>query len=156
MKRFLFYLLKIIAFISRCVSMNLYMSIIMKAHEVVGVHFSGRPEYIQADAYLDGSGGLTIGKGAVISTKVIILTHDWSFLKRIKCLPSDNYNKVAFKAVNIGKNSFIGAGAIILPGSKIGEHCIIGAGAVVKGDIPDFSIVIGNPCKIIGDTRKNK
>ena len=156
MKRFLFYLLKIIAFISRCVSMNLYMSIIMKAHEVVGVHFSGRPEYIQADAYLDGSGGLTIGKGAVISTKVIILTHDWSFLKRINCPPSDNYNKVAFKAVNIGKNSFIGAGAIILPGSKIGEHCIIGAGAVVKGDIPDFSIVIGNPCKIIGDTRKNK
>lgn len=156
MKRILFYLLKVFAFISRCISMNLYMSIIMKAHEIVGVCFSGRPEYIQADAYLDGSGGLTIGKGAVISTKVIILTHDWSFLKRINCPPSDNYNKIAFKPVNIGINSFIGAGAIILPGSSIGEHCIIGAGAVVKGNIPDFSIVIGNPCKVIGDTRKNK
>lgn len=156
MKRILFYLLKVFAFLSRCISMNLYMSIIMKAHEIVGVCFSGRPEYIQADAYLDGSGGLTIGKGAVISTKVIILTHDWSFLKRINCPPSDNYNKIAFKPVNIGTNSFIGAGAIILPGSSIGEHCIIGAGAVVKGNIPDFSIVIGNPCKVIGDTRKNK
>ncbi len=156
MKRILFYLLKVFAFISRCINMNLYMTIIMKAHEIVGVRFSGRPEYIQADAYLDGSGGLTIGKGAVISTKVIILTHDWSFLKRINCPPSDNYNKIAFKPVNIGTNSFIGAGAIILPGSSIGEHCIIGAGTVVKGNIPDFSIVIGNPCKVIGDTRKNK
>lgn len=132
------------------------MTIIMKAHEIVGVHFSGRPEYIQADAYLDGSGGLTIGKGAVISTKVIILTHDWSFLKRVNCPPSDNYDKTAFKPVFIDDNSFIGAGAIILPGSNIGKHCIIGAGAVVKGNIPDFSIVIGNPCKVIGDTRKNK
>lgn len=156
MKRILFYLLKVFAFISRCISMNLYMTIIMKAHEIVGVRFSGRPEYIQADAYLDGSGGLTIGKGAVISTKVIILTHDWSFLKRINCPPSDNYDKIAFKSVFIGDNSFIGAGAIILPGSNIGKHCIIGAGAVVKGNIPDFSIVIGNPCKVIGDTRKNK
>lgn len=44
---------------------------------------------------------------------------------------------------------FIGAGAIILPQSKIGNYCIIGAGAVVKGTIPDYSVVVGNPCKII-------
>lgn len=156
MKRLIFYLLKTLAFISRSISMNLYMKVIMKAHETVGVRFDGKPEYIQADAYLDGSGGLTISEGAVISTKVIILTHDWSFLKRINCPPSDYYDKMAYKAVSIGMNSFIGAGAIVLPGSTIGRHCIVGAGAVVKGNIPDYSIVIGNPCKIIGDTRDDR
>lgn len=58
------------------------MKILVAAHKLVGVAFEGMPEYIHQDAYLDSSGGLTIGKSVVISTKVIILTHDWSFLKR--------------------------------------------------------------------------
>ena len=122
------------------------------AHKSQGVRFIGMPEYIQRDAYLDSSGGLTIGGNVVISTKVIILTHDWSFLKRSIHRGGDN----AFKPVVIGENSFIGAGAIVLPGTIIGNNCIIGAGCVVKGEIQNYSIVIGNPCKIIGDTRFSK
>lgn len=60
----------------------------------------------------------------------------------------------AFKKVTIGENSFIGAGAIVLPGTTIGKNCIIGAGSVVKGIVEDYSIVAGNPCRVIGDTRK--
>ena len=45
---------------------------------------------------------------------------------------------MAFKSVSIGDYSFIGAGAIILPGTTIGKYCIIGAGAVVKGHIVSF------------------
>lgn len=63
-----------------------------------------------------------------------------------------DYDLGIFKSVYIDDWSFIGAGAIILPGIKIGKYCIIGAGAVVKGDIPDYSIVIGNPAKIIKRT----
>lgn len=51
--------------------------------------------------------------------------------------------------VKIGDNTFVGAGAIILPKTTIGNFCIIGAGAVVKGNIPDYSVVVGNPAKII-------
>ena len=64
-------------------------------------------------------------------------------------------NKGAFSPVYIGKDSFIGAGAIVLSGTKIGCNCIIGAGVVVKCDIPDYSRVIGNPCQIIGTTNSN-
>ena len=60
----------------------------------------------------------------------------------------------AFRSVCIGQNSFIGAGAILLPGTIIGKSCIIGAGSVVKGNVPDYAIVVGNPAKVIGDTRK--
>ena len=52
----------------------------------------------------------------------------------------------------LGKDSFIGAGAILLPGTTIGCNCIIGAGAVVKGLVPDYSIVAGNPAKVIVKT----
>lgn len=90
---------------------------------------------------------------------MIILTHDWSFLKGLiainkvnECISS--FHALAYNGVSIGENSFIGAGAVILPGTKIGKFCIIGAGSVVKGNILDYSIVVGNPCKIINDTRK--
>lgn len=151
MKRILFYFLSSIAFASRIFHNGLYMKMIILAHKAVGVKFSGKPEYIHQDAYLDPSGGLTLNSGCVISTKVIILTHDWSFLKRIdqKELSHNRYDEIAYKPVSIGCNSFIGAGAIVLPGTDIGFNCIIGAGAVVKGIIPDGSIMVGNPAKNI-------
>ncbi|MEJ8741352.1 acyltransferase [Phocaeicola sp. HCN-6420] len=152
MRRLLFYIFINMSFISRLINDKWYMYFIVKAHKSQGVHFIGTPEYIQKDAYLDPSGGLTIYQGVVISTRVIVLTHDWSFLKRPNNQSTVEY---AFKSVSIEENSFIGAGAIILPGTRIGKHCIIGAGAVIKGVIEDYSILIGNPAKKIGDTRKS-
>ncbi len=153
MKRIAFYLLKALAFISRAINKSLYMRFVIYAHKSQGVIFNGKPDYIQQDAYLDPSGGLIIEKDVVISTKVIILTHDWSFLKRANSLGGVKFNP-AFKKVTIGENSFIGAGAIVLTGTTIGKNCIIGAGSVVKGIVEDYSIVAGNPCRVIGDTRK--
>jgi maltose O-acetyltransferase len=53
------------------------------------------------------------------------------------------------KPVSIGNDCWIGGGAIILPGVSIGNNCIIGAGSVVTKDIPDDSLVAGNPAKVI-------
>lgn len=154
MRRILFYILRAFAFISRMFSSGIYMALIVKAHKTVGVHFVGKPAYIHTDAMLDPSGSLTISEKVVISTKVIILTHDWSFLKNVVLPPPALYESYAFKPVFIGQNSFIGAGAIILPGTHIGKNCIIGAGSVVKGKIEDFSIIIGNPAKVIKKTNE--
>lgn len=52
--------------------------------------------------------------------------------------------------VIIGDEVFVGQGAIILPNTHIGNRVVIGAGAVVSGDIPDNSIAVGNPIRIIG------
>ena len=54
--------------------------------------------------------------------------------------------------VRVGKYSFIGTGAVILPNIKIGKECVIGAGSVVTKNVPNFSIVYGNPAKIRGRT----
>ncbi len=51
--------------------------------------------------------------------------------------------------VTIGDGSWLGHGAIVLPGSNIGKHVVIGAGAVVTGDIPDFSVAVGNPAQVV-------
>lgn len=53
------------------------------------------------------------------------------------------------KPVHIGANTWIGAGAIILPGVTIGENSVIGAGSVVTKDIPSGVVAVGNPCRVI-------
>jgi acetyltransferase-like isoleucine patch superfamily enzyme len=73
---------------------------------------------------------LSIGDNPVILPKT-----DLAFIREIK----------------IGKNVFIGMGAIIMPGTTIHDNVVIGAGSVVRGEIPTDSIVIGNPGKIIGN-----
>ena len=49
----------------------------------------------------------------------------------------------------IGEDCWIGGGAVICPGVTIGNRCVIGAGSVVTKDIPDDSVAVGNPARLI-------
>lgn len=51
--------------------------------------------------------------------------------------------------VHIGKNCWIGAGAVIVPGITIGDNVVIGAGSVVTKDIPSNVVAVGNPCRVL-------
>ena len=51
--------------------------------------------------------------------------------------------------VHIGKNCWLGAGVIIVPGVTIGDNVVIGAGSVVTKDIPDNVVAVGNPCRVL-------
>ena len=153
--RLLYYVLLVLSFISRSFRIrNLTLSLIMYAHKTQGVMFRGRPRYIHTNAYLDGLGGLQIGNGVVISTRVVILTHDYSYNIGLKsCGLAKQKDTAVLDNVVIGDDTFLGAGCIILPGSRIGKFCVIGAGSVVKGVVDDYSVVIGNPLKVIKNTK---
>ncbi|MBQ7638394.1 MAG: sugar O-acetyltransferase [Clostridia bacterium] len=51
--------------------------------------------------------------------------------------------------VRIGKNCWIGAGALIMPGVTIGDNTVIGAGSVVTKDVPANVVAVGNPCRVL-------
>jgi acetyltransferase-like isoleucine patch superfamily enzyme len=53
------------------------------------------------------------------------------------------------RAVSIGDGSWLGHGSVVLPGVTIGQHVVIGANSVVTKDIPDFSVAVGVPAKVI-------
>ena len=51
--------------------------------------------------------------------------------------------------VSIGSGSWLGHGSIVLPGARIGKHVVVAAGAIVTGDIPDYSVVVGAPARVV-------
>lgn len=51
--------------------------------------------------------------------------------------------------VRIGRNCWIGAGVVILPGVTIGDHTVVGAGSVVTKDLPPDVVAVGNPCRVL-------
>lgn len=79
--------------------------------------------------------GVHVDEGTYIAFGAVILAHDMSRL-----LHTDTY---------IGRNCFIGAHSIIMPGVRIGNECIVGSGSVVTKDVPPRSVVVGNPAKVV-------
>jgi sugar O-acyltransferase (sialic acid O-acetyltransferase NeuD family) len=84
-----------------------------------------------------------IGDHCIINTAASV-DHDCDIGSYVHIAP----NVTLCGGVEIGECSFIGAGSVVLPYIKIGKACIIGAGSVVTKDIPDSSLVYGNPAKI--------
>jgi acetyltransferase-like isoleucine patch superfamily enzyme len=156
MNRVLFY---VYSYLSRILKIfrikDASMGLYAKALTLRGVVFKGNPRYIDYNTYVDPTGGITFGDNIVISTNVIILTHDYAYTVGLISIGKKPPTDIAVVApVTIGDNCFIGAGSILLPGTKIGNNVIIGAGTVVKGTIADYSIVVGNPSRVISDTRE--
>ena len=84
---------------------------------------------------------ITIGNNVTLAARVQILAHDASTILFL------NHTRVA--NTRIGDNVFIGAGAIVLPGVTIGNNVVVGAGSVVSRDIPNNSVALGNPARVV-------
>lgn len=135
-----------------------YMKKCIKYLQKCGVNIFGVPNYISPDVYFDGHdySKITLMDGCVLSKEVFLLTHDYSIARGVEALHGKDWDKRKtphfLKEIYVGENSFIGARSMLLPGTHIGKNCIVGAGSVVKGNIPDNSIVVGNPAKVIAKT----
>lgn len=91
-----------------------------------------------------------IGNHVRINSGVNFVTHDggaWVLREYI----NDDYAKKIdlFGKITVGNNVHIGTNAIIMPGVTIGNNCIIGCGAIVTKSIPDNSIAVGVPARVI-------
>lgn len=101
---------------------------------------------------------IVIGDNALIAPNVQIYTafHPTNAKERFGDPRPDGsfaFCKTRTAPVIIGRNVWIGGGAILLPGVTIGDNVVIGAGSVVTHDIPSDSVALGSPCRVIRPNR---
>ena len=97
-------------------------------------------------------GMCSIGKNTLIASGVHIMSGSKQHTTTDLDTPIKDQGGV-FKKIAIGEDCWIGNGALIM--ANIGNKCIVGAGSVITKDIPDYSIVAGNPAKIIRSRQNN-
>ena len=99
---------------------------------------------------LGAKGGIKIGSDSMIGARTIIGTGSHQYLRKDMLIRKQPNNK---NPIHIGKDVWVGAASLLISGSRkltIGDGAVIGAGSRVIADVPPYTIVAGNPARIIG------
>lgn len=97
----------------------------------------GSRVYFNVNAYISCQNSVSVGDNCIFGPNVTVIDNNHAFSKE-KGVSTSRHN---CGGISIGNNSWVGANAVILKDTQIGKNCVIGAGCVVKGKIPDGSIV---------------
>jgi acetyltransferase-like isoleucine patch superfamily enzyme len=92
---------------------------------------------------------ITIGDNVMLGSNVSIMDTDFHAINPDNRRHNHDSSQIKNKEITIEANVFIGTNSVILKGTFIGKNSIIGAGSVVSGKIPENSIAVGNPAKVI-------
>ncbi len=104
----------------------------------------GKNVYLNFGVTMVDDTHIYIGDYTMFGPNVVVATAGHPILPELR-QQAYQYNA----PVRIGKNCWIGAGALIMPGVTIGDNVVIGAGTLVNKDIPSNVIAVGNPCRIL-------
>ena len=107
------------------------------------VHF-GKGVYANFNLTLVDDTHIYVGDYTMLAPNVVLATAGHPILPELRPL-AYQYNM----PVHIGKNCWLGAGVVVLPGVTIGDNTVIGSGSIVKKDIPANVVAVGNPCKVL-------
>lgn len=133
--------------ITLCDRVRIFPGCRMECHDN-GTIFIENDVSIGQNFHITSGGGLCLKIGAhtTISGNTFITNIDHDY-KRI----GQHIMKQAHicNETTIGENCFIGYGVAILAGTKLGKQCVVGANSVVRGDFPDYSVIVGAPARIV-------
>jgi acetyltransferase-like isoleucine patch superfamily enzyme len=96
---------------------------------------------------------VVIGEYVVLARNVYISDHAHAF--KDVTIPISRQGIDNIKPVSIGRHTWLGQNAVVLPGVSIGEHCVIGANSVVNRSVPDFSVAVGAPARVVKTYNKS-
>jgi serine acetyltransferase len=102
--------------------------------------------------FINGQGGVSIGDDVIIGPYVKILSENHVFSRTDTPIRTQGVTR---QGITIASDVWIGANVTILDGVSIGQGSVVGAGSVVSKSIPEYSIAVGTPCRVIKTREKN-
>ncbi len=115
----------------------------------------GKNVSIGYDVYYDvhNASLITVEDDVWIASRCLILCHKREMEHYYK---NESYNDLSYKRlpVVLKKGCVVGIGSIIMPGVTIGEGAVIGVGSLIIGDIPPWTIAVGNPAKVVKEIKE--
>lgn len=130
-----------------CLYGDVFLGAVSEEHEIA----IGHRTQVDRNVVLYGGGGIRIGHDCAIAAGVIVYSQSNQY--RSEPLQPILDQPVVRRQVVIGDYVWVGAGAIILPGTVIGDHAVVAAGAVVTTSVEPWKVVAGVPAKVIADRR---
>ncbi len=120
--------------------------VILPLHRLRGVKI-GKGCYVDPTAILETAypENVTIGNDVRVTARAVIMTHIKAphYLRETGIVPN------VLKPVVLEDHCFIGVAAVIMPGVTVGKASVVASGAVVLGDVPPYTMVAGNPARVI-------
>jgi acetyltransferase-like isoleucine patch superfamily enzyme len=108
----------------------------IKAHTGIGM-----------GAHISAAKQIVIEEYVLLGRNVHISDHSHAFENTKAPVIQQGINNIG--PVSIGRGTWLGQNVVVLPGVTIGQHCVIGANSVVNSSIPDFSVAVGTPARVI-------
>ncbi len=106
--------------------------------------YVGKNVYANFNLTLVDDASIYIGDDCMIGPNTVIATAGHPIDPELRARVTQ-YNV----EVHIGKNVWLGAGVVVMPGVTIGDNSVIGAGSIVTKDIPSNVVAVGNPCRVL-------
>ena len=113
------------------------------------VHF-GKNVYANFNLTLVDDTHIYVGDYTMFGPNVVIASAGHPLLPQLR---EKGYQYNA--PVHIGKNCWLGAGVIVVPGITIGNNAVVGAGSIVTKDIPSDCLAVGNPCRVLREINEH-
>ncbi len=113
------------------------------------VHF-GKDIYANFGLTLVDDTHIYVGDGCMFGPNVVLATAGHPVLPELRARGLQ-YNA----PIRIGRNCWIGAGALVMPGVTIGDNTVVGAGSVVTKDLPANVVAVGNPCHVLREINEH-
>lgn len=117
-----------------------------ETHNSGEIHINDNCSIGQNVHIISAEKSLIIGESTTLSANIFISNCDHDYSKRDQSILE---SELQVRPTSVGKYCFIGFGSVLLPGTILGDNCVVGANAVVKGIYPPYSMIAGNPARII-------
>jgi acetyltransferase-like isoleucine patch superfamily enzyme len=110
--------------------------LVIKSHAGIGM-----------GAHISAADEIVIEQYVLLGRNVYISDHAHAYENITLPISQQGINRIA--PVTIGRETWLGENVVVLPGVTIGKHCVIGANSVVNSSVPDFSVAVGAPARVV-------